>query len=207
METREPATEQPCKYQGDGMGFFSKTTGNSKLTKAVIPGRVAALMSCVIQDIGVTGLIAGSILLKSDCTVEFRSGNGPFRQLRNGFIAADVRLEKLLTDAEYRNHGNSLIDRLTCAVMSEFQKRGDGLIGYGDLFERRGQFVFQGVSAQYRDAEQRGDKDQMDQLLMRTGELHYLMETFESFGVAKEREFEMKEVFAGGVVNVYERHL
>lgn len=197
------------------MGYFSSYIGGSKPTKYLIAGRIAALIMCVKDDIGVSGLIAGSIVLNSDFTVAFRGGGGARDSKYLANVSPKVQLEGFLTDSEIqeiqaRNTWQlatkelAIVDRLTYAVITAFEKQSAAFERLEEMFKPKGGYVFLGRSAQFREAEKRSDKYGMGKLLGQGVEIHYLMQTYESMGEAKARERNESISFVGGVVDSYE---
>jgi hypothetical protein len=196
------------------MGYFSAYLGGSKPTKYLVAGRVAALIACVIQDAKVSGLVAGSILLRSDSTVAFRGGSrggggqGASAVVAN--VALKVHCKKYLSDLEipYSHLSTAsraiMVDRLTYAVISEFEEQASGFAEFAEMFKPVGNYVFIGMSAQYRAASKNEDQSEMERLLSLEGETHYLMETYENMGGAKVREQQLAETFVGGVVDSFQ---
>lgn len=193
------------------MGYFSSYMGGSKPTKYLIAGRVAALIKCVRKDVGVSGLIAGSIVLNSDFTVAFRYGGGTRDSNHRANVSLKVQLEKFLIDSKIQDRNTWLatgdaviVDRLTYAVITEFEKQSSAFECLKEMFKPTGKFVFVGKSAQYLEAEKRHDQNEMECLLRQVGAIHYLMETYESMGEAKVRERQVAGTFVGGIVASFE---
>lgn len=195
------------------MGYFSSYFGGSKPTKILIAGRIAALIKCVMDDVRVNGLIAGSIVLNSNFTVAFRGGGEAQDTESFANVSLNSELKKTFSSREIQSRGNWLlsdldeVSRLTSALINEFEKQSPKfarLESKHKPFKLIGGYVVVGKSAQYREAEKKCDKNEMENLLRKAGKLHYLMETYESMGEAKVRERNIASAFVGGIVDSYE---
>jgi hypothetical protein len=189
------------------MGYLSSYFGGSKPTKYLIAGRISALIECVRNDVGMNGLMSGLIVLNNDFTVSFQNmdKNPDLRSTVMALVSPKTQLKICLTDDEFNGltilSRNTEVDRLTYAVITSFERQSQSFDNLEPIFKRTGGYVFLGMSALFR-----GEKDahEVVELLGQRSKSHYLMQTYESMGEAKERARKEEDAFAGGVVCAYE---
>ncbi len=151
------------------MGFFSAILGDDRPSKYQTACRVAALILCVKQDIGVRGLITGVVVLNKDSTVAFRGGRNPIKSDRSTEVSVAVQLSKFLTESEidepWAMDEDAIVQRLTFSVLDEFSKNSDHFSRFKTMFPRTARCVFIGMSAQYLAAKKRNDHSEMARLV------------------------------------------
>jgi len=197
------------------MGYFSSITGKEKHTKYSIACRIAALIWCTREDIGMNAFLSGSIVLNGDWSVSFRGGGGRAGAKDNINIVVVAKLFELFKEDTLRfflepNVSRSLIeDRITFAVINEFEKKSNQFSSLSALFPPVGNYVFVGKSAKFRDVERLKNNYLLCQFFKQNSESCYLLESFTSMGLAKvrEKEVEASRDFSGGVVDSYELQL
>lgn len=197
------------------MGFFQAYLGGSNPTKYLTARRVIDLIMCVKRDVGISGLIAGRIVLKGDFTVAFCSRERYQDFEIHASVNLRVPLEKLLAESDMQDYKSwglcstpaedpVITDRLTYAVITEFERQSPTFRQLPSIFKSTSDSVVLCWSAQFKDAKEREDRNAMESLLQQGGETHYLMEVHDTPGVAAVRLRKIANDFAGGMAIQYE---
>lgn len=200
------------------MGIFSEIKSavgvKRKPTKMIVARRVAALIYGLKREFSTEQIAAGTIVLNKDFTVAFRGRESVVDYMN---ILAQVspkdHLKKILPIRDElslrqfaRYFQGQFVDRLTWAVIEEFEDQSGVFNSLQSIFDPIGPYVFLGQSAQFLDACNKEDDEELARLLGQVGKNHVVMETYESIGEAQQRRDQMEGAFSGAVA-AFESHL
>lgn len=190
------------------MGLFSSLVSNQEPTKSQICGSVSALIECVIQEEGVEILIEGFFALKSNFDVSFIGGQSTGGINFIAKVSPAIHLQEFLSlyDIQSTKSFNSVtVDRLTFAIISEFDEQSSAFRQLQRIFPPRGENVVVAMSRQYLDACKRNDTAEKTRLVRQDNQIQIFVETYQWYAAARARADQLSDYFVNGKTDAFVR--